>query len=89
MGERLPEQHPVAAVHLGLHTGVEGLGTFVEIEAFLDRKIDALGCYRNVMRSFPHSRSQEALRGLAAYRGAQCGLGLAEAFQSIFKTALD
>lgn len=62
--------------------------TFIEIGDFLDRKIEALGCYTNVMRDFPHSRSREALRGLAAMRGAQCGLGYAEAFQTVFQTSL-
>lgn len=62
--------------------------TFVEIGGFLDCKIEALGCYTNVMRDFPHSRSPEALRGLAATRGTQCGLGYAEAFQTIFQTTL-
>ena len=62
--------------------------SFVEVGDFLERKIDALGCYTNVMRDFPHSRSPEALRGLAAVRGAQCGLGYAEAFQTIFRTGL-
>lgn len=59
---------------------------YVEIDAFLDLKIKALGCYRNVMRQFPHPRSPEALRGLAAVRGAQSGLRHAEAFQSVFRT---
>ena len=62
--------------------------TFVEIGEWLESKIEALGCYTNVMRDFPHSRSREALRGLAAMRGAQCGLGYAEAFQTIFQTRL-
>lgn len=61
---------------------------FVEVGDFLDRKLEALGCYSNVMRPFPHSRSVEALRGLAAVRGAQCGLGYAEAFQTVFSTVL-
>ena len=59
--------------------------TFIAIGAFLDRKIDALGCYRNVMRPYPHPRSEEALRALATVRGAQSGLGLAEAFQTVFR----
>lgn len=54
--------------------------TFVEIGGFLERKIAALGCYRQVMRPFPHPRSVEALTGLAAMRGAQAGLRYAEAF---------
>ena len=63
--------------------------TFVEIgEHGVERKIEALSCYRNVMRDFPHPRSVEALRGLAAYRGAQAGLDYAEAFQLVFKRGL-
>jgi LmbE family N-acetylglucosaminyl deacetylase len=62
--------------------------TFVEIGPFLDVKLDALRCYRNVMRDYPHPRSPEALRGLAAIRGAQAGLRLAEAFQTVFRTTL-
>jgi len=61
---------------------------FVGIADTLDLKIEALGCYRNVMRDFPHPRSVEALRGLAAVRGAQSGVGLAEAFQTVFQTTL-
>jgi N-acetylglucosamine malate deacetylase 1 len=72
----------------GVDSGPFAPDTFVEIGATIDRKIDALGCYTNVMRDFPHPRSPEALRGLAAVRGAQCGLGWAEAFQTVFRTTL-
>ena len=34
------------------------------------------------MRDYPHPRSPEAIRGLAATRGAQAGLNHAEAFQT-------
>lgn len=63
--------------------------TFVEIgEEFLDKKIKALGHYRQVMRPFPHPRSDEVLRGLAAYRGGQAGQDYSEAFQLVFKQGL-
>lgn len=62
--------------------------TFIPVGEFLDRKIEALGCYRNVMRPFPHSRSVEALCGLASVRGAQSGLGVAEAFQTVFRNGI-
>lgn len=58
--------------------------SFIEIEETLDLKILALSKYKNVMRDFPHPRSIEIIKGLAAYRGGQCGLRYAEAFQSIF-----
>jgi LmbE family N-acetylglucosaminyl deacetylase len=61
---------------------------FVGIADTLDLKIEALGCYRNVMRDFPHPRSAEALRARAAARGAEAGLGYAEAFQTVFRTTL-
>ena len=60
-------------------------GAFVELgtEA-LDRKIRALQSYQGVMRDYPHPRSEEVLRGLAAVRGAQAGMDRAEAFESAF-----
>lgn len=59
--------------------------TFFDIADFIDAKIEALGCYRNVMREAPHSRSDAALRALAVFRGAQSRLHYAEAFQTIFR----
>ena len=47
-------------------------------------KIRALQAYKGVMRPFPHPRSEEAISGLAAYRGAQSGLVYAEAFDCAF-----
>ncbi|PWW06854.1 MULTISPECIES: PIG-L deacetylase family protein [Pseudidiomarina] len=62
---------------------------FVEIgEEFLSKKIKALSHYRKVMRPFPHPRSDEVLRGLAAYRGGQAGLNYAEAFQLVFQQGI-
>ena len=59
--------------------------TFFEIgEEFLVKKIQALKAYKGVMRDFPHPRSAEILRGLAAYRGGQSGMNYAEAFQTVF-----
>lgn len=59
--------------------------TYQEIGNFLDVKIRALQHYRKVIRPFPHPRSDEILRGLAAYRGGQCGANYAESFQTIFR----
>lgn len=59
--------------------------TFFEIgETGLQSKIAALNAYRGVPRAFPHSRSEEILRGLAAYRGGQANMRFAEGFQSLF-----
>ena len=61
---------------------------FVGIEQSIEHKIRALSCYRHVVREFPHPRSIEILKGLAAYRGGQSGLKYAEAFQTIFQRGL-
>jgi len=61
---------------------------FVGIDQSLELKIEALYCYRHVMREFPHPRSREILKGLAAYRGGQSGLRYAEAFQTLFQQGL-
>lgn len=58
---------------------------FVEIgKDGIDLKIKALEAYKGVMRPYPHPRSNEAVEGLAAYRGAQAGCNYAEAFECVF-----
>lgn len=60
--------------------------TFIEVGEFgIDKKIEALSQYRGVMREYPHPRSNEAIKGLAAYRGGQAGIVYAEAFESVFR----
>lgn len=62
---------------------------FVEIgEAGVEAKIKALEMYRGVMRDFPHPRSAEAIRGLAAFRGAASGCTYAEAFECALRRIL-
>ncbi|MGB4298186.1 MAG: PIG-L family deacetylase [Candidatus Saccharicenans sp.] len=62
--------------------------TFVEIRDFLEKKIKAIKAYKGVLREFPHSRSEEVIRALAAYRGGQSGLNNAEAFQTAFRIGI-
>lgn len=58
---------------------------FVEIgEEGVKNKLDALRAYKGVMRPYPHPRSEEGIKGLAAYRGAQAGCNYAEAFECVF-----
>lgn len=58
---------------------------FVEIgKEGLAVKLRALSEYAGVMRPYPHPRSEEAIKGLAAYRGVQAGCNYAEAFESVF-----
>jgi len=61
---------------------------YVEVEKEVDIKLEALACYRNVMRDFPHPRSVVAIKGLAAYRGGQSGQKYSEAFQTVFQRGL-
>ncbi len=58
---------------------------FVEIgKEGVDIKLQALRAYTGVMRPYPHPRSEEAIVGLAAYRGVQAGCNYAEAFDAVF-----
>ncbi|MFJ4653827.1 PIG-L deacetylase family protein [Nocardia sp. NPDC088792] len=57
---------------------------FVELDgADISRKIAGLRVHRSQWRDHPHTRSEEALRGLAAVRGAQSGHLWAEAYQCL------
>jgi len=60
--------------------------TFFEIGGYLERKLQALAAYRGVLRDFPHPRSNEIVRSLAAFRGGQSGMQHAEAFQTGFRS---
>ena len=61
--------------------------TWIEVDKEgVETKIKALNAYAGVMRPYPHPRSNEALEGLAAYRGAQAGVNYAEAFECVFRS---
>ena len=53
---------------------------FVNIEATMELKLQAIDAYAEEMRSFPHARSVEAVKAQAALRGASVGVVSAEAF---------
>lgn len=56
---------------------------FVDVSDFLPKKLEALSCYDSEMRAFPHPRSHDAIKALAASRGSACGVKAAEAFQLV------
>ncbi|MCW0234947.1 MAG: PIG-L family deacetylase [Ferrovibrio sp.] len=56
---------------------------FVDISSSIDRKISALAAYGDEMRPAPHPRSEDMVRSLARFRGAQSGLNYAESFNLI------
>jgi LmbE family N-acetylglucosaminyl deacetylase len=53
---------------------------FMDISEHLDAKIRAARAFESQMKPFPHERSAEALRALAAVRGSAVGRAAAEAF---------
>lgn len=53
---------------------------FYDVTDYMVKKMDALRAYASEMRSFPHSRSIEAVEHLARWRGATVGCSAAEAF---------
>lgn len=56
---------------------------YVNISKFINKKIAAYRCYKTEKRSYPHPRSEKALRVLAQKRGTEIGFGHAEAFMVI------
>jgi LmbE family N-acetylglucosaminyl deacetylase len=53
---------------------------FIDIEATLDRKLEAASMFGSQIKNFPHERSIETLRALAIVRGTAVHLRAAEAF---------
>lgn len=56
---------------------------FQDVSAEMDRKIAAMAAYGDEMQAPPHPRSEEVIRALGRFRGAQVGVGYAEAFNLI------
>jgi LmbE family N-acetylglucosaminyl deacetylase len=57
--------------------------TWVDISRTLNRKLDAMACYKSEVCEYPHPRSLEALRVRAAYWGTQVVAAAAEAFMTV------
>ena len=51
---------------------------FSDISAELDRKLDAMRCYRSELRPYPHPRSLRSLRERAGYWGSVANMPAAE-----------
>ncbi len=54
--------------------------SYVDIEDFLEVKVRAFACYGTETRPYPHPRSGEAIRIIAARVGIKAGMRLAEEF---------
>lgn len=56
---------------------------FVDISPFIDKKIEIMKIYKNEIDTAPFPRNENAIRGLAAYRGATAYYEYSEAFHLI------
>jgi LmbE family N-acetylglucosaminyl deacetylase len=78
------EYEEVADFWSGAAVAAAARNVFVELTAAdLDAKIAALKLHASQWREHPHTRSEQALRGLAAARGASSGVPYAEAFSCL------
>lgn len=53
---------------------------YVDVTEHLDAKVEAFGAYEMERRSYPHPRSDRAIRARAETRGSEAGFETAEAF---------
>lgn len=67
---------------LGLAPGSCGFvpNVFIDISQYLDKKVEAMECYKTEIQEFPHPRSSKGLRLVAEERGLSVGMKAAEAF---------
>jgi len=56
---------------------------FIDIFESLENKVDAMQIYESEARAFPHPRSPESLRAIAARWGSVVGLHAAESFELV------
>lgn len=56
---------------------------FVDITAYLDKKLEVMQVYESELGPHPFPRSLENIKALATFRGATAGTHYAEAFQLI------
>lgn len=56
---------------------------FYNVSGFVESKVRAMACYESESRAFPHPRSEEALRAIAARWGSVVGCAAAEAFSAV------
>ena len=54
--------------------------TMVNISDYLEKKLEALRCFKSQIRPFPDARSIEAIEALAKLRGSQISYAAAEGF---------
>lgn len=62
---------------------------YVDISKFLDKKLEALGCYASQLGEFPNPRSLKAVESNSYVRGSTMGAAAAEAFMLIREYSFD
>ena len=56
---------------------------FINIDGYLDRKIEIMSIYKSEIGNAPFPRNAAAIKGLAAYRGATAYFNSCEAFSLV------
>lgn len=57
--------------------------TWNDITDYMNKKLDAMRCYKSQLSDFPNPRSLEAIEALAKLRGSTIGFRYAESFMTI------
>lgn len=80
--KRILAYETLSETEFGINPDINGFrpNVFVDISAYIDKKIEIMSIYSTELGSFPFPRSTEAVRALAALRGATSGSVAAEAF---------
>lgn len=65
---------------LGMKSGFSP-NVYINIEDYLENKLQIMDVYKSELGDFPFPRSHEAIRALAAWRGIASGFRAAEAFE--------
>ena len=74
-------RHGAYSDHIVFQRDTIKVRNFVDINEFLERKLEIMAVYKSELSDFPFPRSIEAIRALAALRGSTAGFMAAEAFQ--------
>lgn len=79
---RILAYETLSETEFGLNPDVNGFrpNVFVNIESHLEKKIEIMRTFESEVGEFPFPRSDDAIRALAALRGAAAGCKAAEAF---------
>ncbi|MGL4595656.1 MAG: PIG-L deacetylase family protein [Thermoguttaceae bacterium] len=56
---------------------------FIDIDATIDIKVNAMACYKSELKPYPHPRSLQHIHELARVQGTQVGLSYCEPFALI------